>query len=80
MTPGAGWQSFDTYGGRPEGALRELWHAADRASRTVDLVDNLIQLPTYILHSYQDRAVSVNEAFAMEKLLREAGARASLAC
>ena len=32
--PSAGWTSFDTYGGRPEGPLTRLWHAADGASLT----------------------------------------------
>ncbi len=78
VAPSAGWQSFDTYGGRPEGELRELWHAADRASRTVDLLSNLVQMPTYILHGGGDTNVPAKEALRMFDLLREAGGRPTL--
>ena len=74
IAPSAGWRSFDTYGGRPEGALRELWHAADAASDTEALIGNLVQVPTYILHGDADKNVPASEARAMEALLREAGA------
>ncbi|TAJ20816.1 MAG: hypothetical protein EPO68_05800, partial [Planctomycetota bacterium] len=48
IAPSAGWCSFDTYGSRPQGELRELWRAADGASRTEDLVANLLGIPTYV--------------------------------
>ena len=73
--PSAGWVSFDSYGGgRPAGELRELWHAADRASLTLDLVTNLVQLPTYIEHGSADRTVPVGEALTMAEALARGGA------
>ncbi len=74
IAPSAGWQSFDTYGSRPEGALRDLWHTADSASRTIDKIAALAELPTFILHGDADSTVPVSEAREMERLLREAGA------
>ena len=72
--PCAGWISFDTYaGGRPDGKLRSLWHAADAPS-PIHLLDNLKQLPIYILHGEEDRSVPVSEARTMEAALKEAGA------
>ncbi|HKX46544.1 MAG TPA: prolyl oligopeptidase family serine peptidase, partial [Planctomycetota bacterium] len=74
IAPSAGWQSFDTYGGRPDGLLRELWHLADGPSDTLALVENLAQVPTYILHGAADDNVPASEAHAMEVALRAAGA------
>ncbi len=74
IAPSAAWRSFDTYGGRPEGELRELWHAADRSSDTEFLVDNLLRIPTYILHGESDDNVPASEAYAMRDLLTEKGA------
>lgn len=71
--PSAGWRSFDSYVGRPEGALSTWWHAADAASRSEDLISNLAQLPTFILHGTADDNVPVSEARAMEEALRAAG-------
>lgn len=73
--PSAGWRSFDTYGGgRPDGELRELWHAADAASSTESLLENLAQLPIYVLHGEDDRTVPSSEAHALEEALRARGA------
>jgi dienelactone hydrolase len=74
IAPSAGWRSFDTYGGRPEGALRALWHAADGASRTEDLLSNLKQVPTYVLHGEADDNVPAAEGHAMVAALGNAGA------
>jgi poly(3-hydroxybutyrate) depolymerase len=77
VAPSAGWISFDTYGrgrGRPAGALRGLWHRADGTSRTMDLLGNLAQLPTFILHGTADDNVPVKQAEAMERALLAAGA------
>ncbi len=70
--PSAGWESFDSYGGRPQGELRELWHAADASSKTLDLIDNLKQLPVYVLHGTADSTVSAKEALTMMGALSEA--------
>ncbi len=71
--PSAGWASFDSYGGRPEGELRALWHAADGTSQTLALIDNLRQLPVYVLHGTADRNVPAREALKMMDALTEAG-------
>ena len=73
IAPSAGWASFDSYGGRPKGELAELWQAADGASRTLALLANLVQLPTYVLHGTKDDNVPLSEAEAMEKALTDAG-------
>ena len=75
IAPSAGWRSFDTYGGRPEGELRELWHRADGTSLTEELLTNLVTLPTFILHGEADNNVPASEAHAMEALLKDAGGR-----
>lgn len=71
--PSAGWESFDSYGGRPKGALRDLWHGADGTSKTLDLIDNLKQLPIYVLHGTADSTVRASEALTMMTALSEAG-------
>ncbi len=75
IAPSAGWASFDSYGGRPEGELRDVWHAADAASRTLDLIGNLAAIPTFVLHGTQDDNVPVREAKTMVAALEEAGAK-----
>jgi len=75
IAPSAGWRSFDTYGGRPDGELRELWHRADGTSLTEELLPNLVTLPTFILHGEADDNVPVSEAHAMEALLKKAGGK-----
>lgn len=75
LAPSAGWCSFDTYGTRPQGELRELWHAADGASRTEDLVANLAAKPTYVLHGDADDNVPPSEGRAMLERLEKAGAK-----
>ncbi len=76
IAPSAGWSSFDAYGGgRPKGALAEVWRSADGASRTLDLVDNLKQLPTYVLHGSDDDNVPASEARLMLDALAKAGGK-----
>jgi dienelactone hydrolase len=77
IAPSAGWASFDTYGGRPDGELKSMWHAADGSSDTMALVSNLKSVPTFILHGTADDNVPVSEAHAMEKALIAAGAKPS---
>jgi poly(3-hydroxybutyrate) depolymerase len=71
--PSAGWESFDSYGGRPEGALTDVWHAADASSRTLSLIGNLKQLPTFIVHGTADNNVPATEALTMMEALTKAG-------
>lgn len=73
IAPSAGWATFDTYGGRPDGALRELWHGADAASLTLDLGPNLAPIPTFVVHGTADDNVPIDQARTMLKLLREHG-------
>ncbi|MBK7643037.1 MAG: prolyl oligopeptidase family serine peptidase [Planctomycetes bacterium] len=73
IAPSAGWSSFDSYGGRPKGELAERWQDADASSRTLTLLDNLVQIPTFILHGTADDNVPVSEAQMMEKALSAAG-------
>ena len=60
-----------------DGELVELWHRADAASLTENLVDNLVQLPTFVLHGDADRTVPDSEARAMLELLYATGLRVS---
>ena len=72
IAPSAGWISFDTYGKRPAGALADLWQRADGASRTLDLLANLADVPAYILHGDADDNVPVGEALRMQAELNAA--------
>lgn len=74
VAPSAGWESFDSYGGRPEGSLRSLWHGADGASATLDLIDNLVQVPAFVLHGEGDTNVEPAQAHTMIAALEAAGA------
>jgi len=74
LAPSAGWESFDSYGGRPQGTLRDLWHGADAASSTLGLLGNLVQMPTFVLHGDADDNVPVAQARSMVSALEEAGA------
>ncbi len=74
IAPSAGWSSFDSYGGRPDDGLAELWKAADGASNTLSLIKNLRQLPTYVLHGTADDNVPVSEAQLMVDALTKADA------
>ncbi len=78
IAPSAGWCSFDTYGGRPVGALSETWHAADAASLTLDYVTGLAQVPAFVLHGTADNNVPLSEAEAMISALTAAGAPPSV--
>ena len=62
IAPSAGWSSFDSYGGRPDGILNSIWRAADGTSLTLDLIDNLAQVPTFVLHGTADDNVPASEA------------------
>lgn len=73
IQPSAGWCSFDTYGSRPEGELAELWQDADGASRTLELIDNLVTIPTFVVHGDADETVPISEAHAMVAALEAAG-------
>lgn len=75
IAPSAGWSSFDSYGGRADGALKTLWHSADAASNVLALVSNLAQIPTFIVHGTADDNVPVTEARKMQKALEDAGAK-----
>lgn len=75
LAPSAGWSDFDSYGGRPDGALKALWHAADAASKTLDLVANLAQIPASVLHGEADDNVPASEGRKMVKALEDAGAK-----
>ncbi|HEX9794128.1 MAG TPA: prolyl oligopeptidase family serine peptidase [Planctomycetota bacterium] len=74
IAPSAGWCSFDTYTGRPEGPRAAMWQAADGTSLTLDLIGNLAQLPTFVLHGDADDNVPASEARLMLAALAAAGA------
>ena len=76
VAPSAGWSSFDSYPGRPAGALAELWHAADGASDTPGLVANLVDTPVYVLHGDADDNVPASEGRALFEALVAAVAAA----
>lgn len=69
LAPSAGWSSFDSYGSRPAGALRALWHGADGSSDTLGLLENLRGKPIYILHGDADDNVPASEAGLMAQAL-----------
>ncbi|MCY2959465.1 MAG: prolyl oligopeptidase family serine peptidase [Planctomycetota bacterium] len=73
--PSAGWASFDSYGGRPDGTLKELWQGADFASRTEELAANLVALPTFVLHGTADDNVPPSEAHDMIARLEKLGGK-----
>jgi dienelactone hydrolase len=76
IAPSAGWSSFESYGS-PKSAtpLAWLWRAADGASRTLDLVENLVQVPTYVLHGEKDDNVPASEARLMIDAVTKAGGK-----
>jgi bacillithiol system protein YtxJ len=73
VAPSAGCRSFDTYGSRPQGALRALWLAADGASRTKNFLSNLVSLPIYVLHGEADDNVPASAGHAMVDALTGLG-------
>lgn len=73
--PSAGWASFDSYGGRPDGALKHVWRGADLASQTEDLAANLVRPPIFVLHGTADDNVPDSEARAMIARLEALGAK-----
>ena len=79
VAPCAAWESFDTYGrGGRSGKWQALWRGADLAGATPLLIDNLAQLPVFILHGEEDQTVAPAEARRMAEALRKAGAKPSL--
>jgi len=72
VAPSAGWASFDSYTGRPEGKRAGLWKRADGASLTEELLPNLAWegLPIYVLHGTADDNVPVSEARELIATLR----------
>ncbi len=73
--PSAGWRSFDTYGApRPAAAGQQPWRGADGASRTEELLPNLVQVPLFVLHGADDDVVPASEGEAMVAALDAAGA------
>lgn len=76
VAPSAGWSSFDSYPGRPAGALSELWHRADAASETFALLPNLVTTPVYVLHGSADDNVPASEGHALFDALTAAVAEA----
>jgi len=72
--PSAAWESFDSYGGRPAGEWSAVWHAADGASSTLALIENLGQVPAYVLHGSADDTVRASEALRMIEALTRADA------
>lgn len=73
VAPSAGWASFDSYGGRPQGALDALWRGADGASETLALLPNLRRTPIYALHGSADDNVPLSEMEALVAALQELG-------
>lgn len=73
VAPSAGWASFDSYGGRPAGALDAVWRAADGASETLALLPNLAGVPIYALHGEQDDNVPLRELETMLAAAAEHG-------
>jgi len=73
IAPSAGWASFDSYGGRPQGALDATWRGADGASETLALLPNLRHLPIYALHGAADDNVPLREMEALVAALQELG-------
>lgn len=69
LAPSAGWASFDTYSSRPEGSWSFLWHGADAASSTYDLLPNLADTPIAMLHGGDDRNVPRAEADGLSAAL-----------
>lgn len=74
--PSAGWATFDTYGGRPEQDPR--WLRADAASLTLELVENLKQVPPYIIHGSADNNVPPGQAHTMLEALTKVNATVRL--
>jgi dienelactone hydrolase len=76
IAPSAGWSGFDSYGNAnaPVTRLGSVWRAADGASRTMELIENLAQIETYVLHGEKDDNVPASEAHAMLDALKKAGA------
>ncbi len=72
VAPSAGWASFDSYTGRPEGKRAGLWKRADGASLTRELLPNLAWegLPIFVLHGTADDNVPVSEARELIATLR----------
>jgi poly(3-hydroxybutyrate) depolymerase len=77
IAPSAGWSSFESYAPQSQvmSPLAWMWRAADGASRTLDLVGNLAQVPTYVLHGEKDDNVPPSEARRLLDALTKAGGK-----
>jgi dienelactone hydrolase len=77
IAPSAGWCSWDTYqpSSQVMSPLAWMWRAADGASWTKDLVSNLAQVPTYVLHGEDDDNVPASEARMMIDAVTKAGGK-----
>ena len=76
IAPSAGWSEFENYGAPPmKTPLAEVWRAADGASRTIELIQNLAPIPTYVLHGEKDDNVPLSEAQRMVDALTKAGGK-----
>jgi dienelactone hydrolase len=73
IAPSAGWSSFESINSRQMSPLAWMWRAADGASLTLDLVDNLAPIPTYVLHGVDDDNIPASEAHLMVDALTKAG-------
>lgn len=79
IAPSAGWAGFDSYGGGVrDSELARLWRGADGSSDTLALAQNLVPIPTYVLHGEKDDNVPLAEARRMEARLKELGATPAL--
>jgi poly(3-hydroxybutyrate) depolymerase len=73
IAPSAGWSSFENLNGPQITPLAWMWRAADGASQTLDLVANLAQIPTYVLHGVDDDNIPASQAHLMIDAIEKAG-------
>lgn len=75
IAPAAAWISYDTYAGGPgydvSDPVQEILQAMFMPSDTLSRLENLRQMPTFILHGDADVTVPVSEARRMRDLLSE---------
>ena len=75
--PSAGWISFWSYAGgsirRDRDPVEDLFWRAVSASDTLSLIENLRDVPVFIIHGEGDDNVPVAQAREMTKRLEEAG-------
>jgi len=73
IAPSAGWSSFENLNGPQTTPLAWMWRAANGASQTLDLVSNLVQIPTYVLHGVDDDNIPASQAHLMIDAIEKAG-------